>query len=99
MILGSEAGMLPHPARRTSKRLGRLAPGKLFLVDLEKGRIVEDDEVKRAGRDAAALRRSGSTSNVVHFNDLPPREARPLGRAAARRCSWRSATRRRTCAS
>ena len=29
------------------KRLGRLQPGKLFLVDLEQGRIVEDEEVKR----------------------------------------------------
>ena len=29
------------------QRLGRLQPGKLFLVDLEQGRIVEDEEVKR----------------------------------------------------
>jgi len=29
------------------KRKGRLQPGKLFLVDLEQGRIVEDAEVKR----------------------------------------------------
>ena len=29
------------------RRLGRLQPGKLFLVDLERGRIVEDEEVKR----------------------------------------------------
>src|ERR1700742_5038746 len=29
------------------KRKGRLQPGKLFLVDLERGRIVDDGEVKR----------------------------------------------------
>ena len=27
--------------------MGRLQPGKLFLVDLQRGRIVEDEEVKR----------------------------------------------------
>src|SRR3954454_24248629 len=45
VVLGSEAGLLGiEPAR--VKRLGRLQPGKLFLVDLERGRIVEDSEVK-----------------------------------------------------
>ena len=45
-ILGSEAGMLGIEPENV-KRLGRLQPGKLFLVDLEQGRIVEDEEVKR----------------------------------------------------
>ncbi|MCW2957576.1 MAG: gltB, partial [Solirubrobacterales bacterium] len=45
VILGSEAGMLGIPAAQV-KRLGRLAPGKLFLIDLEQGRIVEDEEIK-----------------------------------------------------
>jgi glutamate synthase (NADPH/NADH) large chain/glutamate synthase (ferredoxin) len=76
VILGSEAGMLPILPDNV-KRLGRLAPGKLFLVDLEKGRIVEDEEVKRQ---VATQRPYGQwvADNVVHFNDLPPREARPL---------------------
>jgi glutamate synthase domain-containing protein 2/glutamate synthase domain-containing protein 1/glutamate synthase domain-containing protein 3 len=76
VILGSEAGMLPI-APSEVKRLGRLAPGKLFLVDLEKGRIVDDSEVKRQ---VATQRPYGQwvADNVVHFNDLPPREARPL---------------------
>src|SRR2546423_2826934 len=76
VILGSEAGMLPILPDNV-KRLGRLAPGKLFLVDLDKGRIVEDDEVKRQ---VATQRPYGQwvADNVVHFNDLPPRHARPL---------------------
>src|SRR3954454_24464198 len=76
VILGSEAGMLPILPDNV-KRLGRLAPGKLFLVDLEKGRIVEDDEVKRH---VANQRPYGQwvADNVVHFNDLPPKEARAL---------------------
>src|SRR5881397_3502786 len=76
VILGSEAGMLPVLPQDV-KRLGRLAPGKLFLVDLEKGRIVADDEIKRQ---VATQRPYGQwvDDNVVHFNDLPPREAQPL---------------------
>src|SRR3954470_17759005 len=76
VILGSEAGMLPILPDNV-KRLGRLAPGKLFLVDLEKGRIVEDGEVKRQ---VATQRPYGQwvADNVVHFNDLPLRDARSL---------------------
>jgi glutamate synthase domain-containing protein 2/glutamate synthase domain-containing protein 1/glutamate synthase domain-containing protein 3 len=46
VVLGSETGIL-DVAPGEIKRLGRLQPGKLFLVDLERGRIVEDGEVKR----------------------------------------------------
>jgi glutamate synthase (NADPH/NADH) large chain/glutamate synthase (ferredoxin) len=47
VVLGSETGMLDVEPSQI-KRLGRLQPGKLFLVDLQRGRIVEDGEVKRA---------------------------------------------------
>ncbi len=46
VVLGSEAGLLDFPPEQV-KRLGRLQPGKLFLVDLERGCIVADEEVKR----------------------------------------------------
>ncbi len=46
VVLGSESGLLDMPPEQV-RRLGRLQPGKLFLVDLERGRIVEDEEVKR----------------------------------------------------
>jgi glutamate synthase (NADPH/NADH) large chain/glutamate synthase (ferredoxin) len=46
VVLGSESGLLEIPPDQV-RRLGRLQPGKLFLVDLERGRIVEDEEVKR----------------------------------------------------
>ena len=47
VVLGSETGMLSVRPENV-KRLGRLQPGKIFLVDLVEGRIVEDEEVKRA---------------------------------------------------
>lgn len=45
VIMASETGVLPiEPERVESK--GRLQPGQMFLVDMEEGRIVPDDEVK-----------------------------------------------------
>ncbi|WP_354698189.1 Ferredoxin-dependent glutamate synthase 1 [Paraconexibacter sp. AEG42_29] len=72
VILGSEAGMLGIPAAQV-KRLGRLAPGKLFLIDLEQGRIVEDEEIKEQ---VATAKPYGKwyADHVVHFDDLPVRE-------------------------
>jgi glutamate synthase domain-containing protein 2/glutamate synthase domain-containing protein 1/glutamate synthase domain-containing protein 3 len=46
VVLGSEIGLLDIPPEQV-RRLGRLQPGKLFLVDLERGRIVDDEDVKR----------------------------------------------------
>src|SRR3954467_10953630 len=76
VMLGSETGMLPVEPSEVV-RLGRLAPGKLFLVDLERGRIVDDEEVKR---EVATRRPYGAwfEENVVRFDDLPLREGRPL---------------------
>ncbi len=69
VVLGSESGLLDIPAERV-RRLGRLQPGKLFLVDLERGCIVEDGEVKRA---VATRRPYGEwiARNSVNFADLP----------------------------
>ncbi len=46
VVLASEAGVLTV-APEHIQRKGRLQPGKMFLLDLEQGVIVEDDEVKR----------------------------------------------------
>ncbi len=45
VIMASEAGVLPVPEERIIKKW-RLQPGRMFLVDLEKGRIVDDKELK-----------------------------------------------------
>src|SRR5512137_2892926 len=45
VIMASEAGVLPIPEDKIVKKW-RLQPGKMFLVDLEKGRIVDDKELK-----------------------------------------------------
>src|SRR3954447_17642499 len=73
VILGSETGML-EVAPENVKRKGRLAPGKLFLVDLDRGRIVEDEEVKHQVSTQRPYA-DWHARNVVHFNDLEPAPA------------------------
>jgi glutamate synthase (ferredoxin) len=45
VIMASEAGVLEIPPERIAIK-GRLQPGRMFLVDLEQGRIVADEELK-----------------------------------------------------
>ncbi len=72
VVLASEAGVLTV-APEHIQRKGRLAPGKMFLLDLEQGRIVDDEEVKRH---VARRRPYGEwySQAVVHIDDLPERE-------------------------
>ena len=45
VIMASEVGVLPiNPARVTKK--GRLQPGKMFLIDFEKGEMIPDETIK-----------------------------------------------------
>ncbi len=47
VIMASETGALPvDPALIIEN--GRLQPGKMFIVDIEEGRIISDDEVKKS---------------------------------------------------
>ena len=55
VILSSEAGVLPIPEEMIVHKW-RLQPGKMLLIDLEKGRIVSDDEVKARLSDAHPYR-------------------------------------------
>src|SRR5690606_17321937 len=45
VVLASEAGTLSIPEHRIVKKW-RLQPGKMFLIDLQQGRIVDDHEIK-----------------------------------------------------
>ncbi|OZI77162.1 glutamate synthase-related protein [Bordetella genomosp. 12] len=45
VIMASEAGTLSIPENRIVKKW-RLQPGKMFLIDLEQGRIIDDSEIK-----------------------------------------------------
>ncbi|MGB8355146.1 MAG: glutamate synthase large subunit [Chthoniobacteraceae bacterium] len=45
VIMASEAGVLPIDPERVAIK-GRLQPGHMFLVDMEEGRIIADEEIK-----------------------------------------------------
>ncbi len=46
VVMASEAGVLDIPEERITRKW-RLQPGKMLLIDLEEGRIVDDEEIKR----------------------------------------------------
>ena len=75
VVLGSETGVIDVPAENVLRK-GRLQPGNIFLVDLDRGRIVEDGEVKReiAGQQPYAEWFERGINNLA---DLTERE--PLG--------------------
>jgi glutamate synthase domain-containing protein 2/glutamate synthase domain-containing protein 1/glutamate synthase domain-containing protein 3 len=45
VVMASETGVLPFPEQNIVQKW-RLQPGKMLLIDLEKGRIVSDEEIK-----------------------------------------------------
>ena len=99
VIMGSECGCLPVPEERIVKKW-RLQPGKMFLVDLEKGRIVDDKELKDTL--ASAKPYAEWIERIrVKLDDVESDRSR--SRCAARcRCSTASrpsATRRKTSSS
>jgi glutamate synthase (NADPH/NADH) large chain len=45
VIMGSESGVLPVPENKIVRKW-RLQPGKMFLIDFEQGRMIDDEELK-----------------------------------------------------
>ncbi len=79
VVLASEVGVLDiDPAKVVRK--GRLQPGKIFLIDTEAGRIVEDEEVK-AGLAAQHPYDDWLHAGLLHLDDLPDRDRELPGSA------------------
>ena len=47
VVMASESGVLPIPDAKIVKKW-RLQPGKMFLIDMEQGRIIDDKELKES---------------------------------------------------
>ena len=47
VVMASESGVLPIPDKKIVKKW-RLQPGKMFLIDMEQGRIIDDKELKES---------------------------------------------------
>jgi len=72
VVLASEVGVLDFPPEKIIRK-GRLQPGKMFLVDIQEGRIIEDDEIKQSLATAAPYSKWLS-AGLVRLSDLPARE-------------------------
>src|SRR5204862_3502385 len=70
VIMGSEVGVLDVAPENVLLK-GRLQPGRMFLVDLDQGRIVADDELKQriATQQPYA---DWLRENTIALEDLPP---------------------------
>ncbi|HEY0946094.1 MAG TPA: glutamate synthase large subunit [Opitutaceae bacterium] len=70
VVMASEAGVLDIPGDQIVQK-GRLQPGRMFLVDTEQGRIVEDEEIKKEICTAYPYRQ-WLDEHLVRLDDLPP---------------------------
>lgn len=69
LILASEAGVLEIPPQKISTK-GKITPGNMLLLDIDKGRILNDEEIKRPIISEKPYF-SWVQENIVNLEDLP----------------------------
>ena len=69
VVMASEAGTLPIDAKNIARKW-RLQPGKIFLIDFKKKRIVDDSEVKSNLVDSRPWKR-WLDENLIELESLP----------------------------
>ena len=81
VVMASEMGVLDIPQHKIIKKW-RLQPGKMFLIDVEAGRIIDDAEVKTALANFQPYRDWLKKTQIV-LEDLPPANTGPLATPSA----------------
>lgn len=74
VVLASEIGVLPIPEEDIVEKW-RLQPGKMLLIDLEKGKIIADEDIKKELAAAHPYREWLHKTQIV-LEDLKPVQAR-----------------------
>ena len=69
VVMASETGVLPIPEKSIVQKW-RLQPGKMLLIDLEKGRIISDEEIKTELANAHPYQ-GWLDRTQLHVHDLP----------------------------
>ena len=77
VVMASEAGVLPIPEDKIVKKW-RLQPGRMFLVDLETGRIIDDKELKDTLANGKPYREWIERIRIKLDEVSAPKHARPL---------------------
>jgi glutamate synthase (NADPH) large chain len=74
VVMASEIGVLPIPEERIVKKW-RLQPGRMLLIDLEEGRIIDDEEIKQTLAQQKPYRRWIERSRR-YVDEMPEVESR-----------------------
>ncbi|HEB99140.1 MAG TPA: glutamate synthase large subunit, partial [Thiotrichales bacterium] len=69
VVMASEMGVLDIPDHKIVKKW-RLQPGKMFLIDMEQGRIIDDDELKSALAESHPYQ-EWLDKTQIHLKNLP----------------------------
>ena len=67
--MSSETGVVEIEPKNVQSH-GRLEPGKMFLVDMNEGRIIEDEEIKNSIVNKYPYRK-WINENVLPLKDVP----------------------------
>jgi glutamate synthase (NADPH/NADH) large chain len=76
VIMGSESGVLPVPENKIVRKW-RLQPGKMFLIDLEQGRMIDDEELK-ANLANSKPYKQWIENLRIRLDDVPPSPVRAM---------------------
>jgi glutamate synthase (NADPH) large chain len=88
VIMASESGVLPVPENKIVRKW-RLQPGKMFLIDLEQGRMIDDEELKAGLANSKPYKQwiENLRIKLDHLTDtsgtIPPSEVNLLDRQQA----------------
>jgi glutamate synthase (NADPH/NADH) large chain len=69
VVMASEMGVLSIPSHKIVKKW-RLQPGKMFLIDMEQGRIIDDAEIK-TGLAESKPYQEWLDKTQIHLKNLP----------------------------
>jgi glutamate synthase (NADPH) large chain len=72
VVMASEVGVVDIAPEKIVEK-GRLQPGRMFLIDMDQGRIVRDDEIKQQLASARPYQKWLDT-HLLHIDDVAPRQ-------------------------
>src|SRR5574343_657615 len=81
VVMASESGVLPIPEKKIVKKW-RLQPGKMFLIDMEQGRIIDDQELKNSLANAKPYR-EWIEKIRIKLDEVPCSAEKPAAAAAS----------------
>ncbi len=76
VIMGSETGVVSAVKPTDVRAKGRLQPGRMFLVDMQEGRVIADEEIKKTYSERRPYR-LWLTEHLIDLENLPASDDGP----------------------